>query len=519
MAIVNSTRFSTKRVIATIILASLSGLPSHVSAQESKPATLPDGLVLKTPTIPAEVTGTLRSLNESLSHNLSPSDNAAVYLVQLFGENVFEPKLRANSLDMLGIEHLSKTAPQFVYVEPFVRSQGVTTREGAARNDAALPDQIVIGSEKPWNRTQYPSLFAYLTFNRGALDDVVALSEKPRYYCPVLTDQDPPQILTASLAVERRLPFLVQVLTARAMLRFAEHKVVPALDDLLACQRLGLLLAVGSPLDVSAPKAQLINEIVCHASIAILQSGQLSGEQATTYLKRLERIPYLPPPNVAANQGERAILHQEIELLKREDTSLREFFDLPDTEGLKHLEQIRLSEIRWDQAIQRADEIQDQIVQALAIHDRKEQYQRFQKLDLENADWKMNSDEKTLEIAESVNKDLEPISRWIGETMAMSLRPWYWQRRLSDDRSHVRHDLVTVGMALVAFGGDHGEYPSKLAELAPKYLETIPLDAHSDAPFNYVRLEKNRARLFTWGINCQDDAGRIQNDDRTIELR
>ena len=53
----------------------------------------PTGLSLTTPRIPDHVTGTLRAVNERMSQDLAPADNAAVDLLQLFGGDALDPAL------------------------------------------------------------------------------------------------------------------------------------------------------------------------------------------------------------------------------------------------------------------------------------------------------------------------------------------------------------------------------------------------------------------------------------------
>ncbi len=487
------------------------------SGAEAPRLPLPEGLVLKAPQIPSSVTGTLRSLNETLSRDLSPADNAAVLLLQLFGDESLEPELRSATLEMLGIHSLSKTAPRFIYLEPFAKTRSGLTPEQILLEVAQLNEQLRMASERPWTRNEFPALADYLTANRAALETVVIASHRPRYYAPLLSLEKPPRLLSAAFNIDRRLPFVARVLAARARLRSTDQ-VTHSVDDLLACQRLAVLLAVGSPLDVSHAKAALIDSFACNAAIGMLQSGQLTSQEATTYLKGLDRIPRLPSPALAADVGERAALHQEIELLQTDKASVEGFFEVPGGKDAHPLD-MDLSKIQWELAHKRADELQNQIVRALSIRDREEQQSQFKKLDEAHAAWDATANAKTGQLADAINKDPAAASRWIGESMAMALRPRYWQRRLTDDRARSRRDLVTIGMALIAFRREQGEFPAALSQLAPQSLPTIPMDAHSDAPFHYVRLAKDRARLVSWGVNRIDDAGSNYNDDQTVELR
>jgi len=198
---------------------------------------------------------------------------------------------------------------------------------------------------------------------------------------------------------------------------------------------------------------------------------------------------------------------------------VRGFFEVEGAADDPELKEVRLTDLPWEPALQRADEIQTGFVRALATRDRGEQDRQFDELDRDYLQWNATADAQYRKFPQLFKEDRAAASRWIGEAMAMSLRPWYRQRRMAEDRTRVRRDLITVGLALAAFRHERGEYPAALSELAPKYLPAVPLDAHSDDQFVYVRLAKDKTRLTSWGTNRTNDAGSGYNDDQSVELR
>ncbi len=81
----------------------------------------------------------------------------------------------------------------------------------------------------------------------------------------------------------------------------------------------------------------------------------------------------------------------------------------------------------------------------------------------------------------------------------------------SQDDSLVRLDLTRLGFALAAYRADHGAYPAKLADLAPKHMAKIPHDRFSDGDLHYS-LQDGGYLLYSVGPNGQDDGGRQMND-------
>ncbi|AMV19899.1 hypothetical protein [Planctomyces sp. SH-PL14] len=509
--------FPLKRVAQLLVLLPcLSGLAQRLDGQE---VALPKDLVLTAPDIPEEVGGELRRINETLAGRVKPQQNAAILIVHLLGESAFVPDLADASLAMLGIETMSTTLPELVAVEPYVEDQRDIAPADRRRSALELQDQIFVASERPWKSDEFPRVAEYLKANDAALDLLVAASRLPGYYFPMLSEDSPQKLMSASLSVERRLPFLVRLLCARALLRAAAGDIPAATGDLLAGHRLSYLLASGSPFDVSVAKALTMDAFACRAASTLLSGGMLSPEQAAEYGQALDAMPRLPHSDVAADIGERAILRQELETLRSDDVQLKEFFEIPGEKDLKHLEKANLSSLKWDVARKRADELQDGIVKALRIRDRQEQYELFKQMDVNYKLWEETQDTRLKAIAETIDKDLDGASRWVGETMAMSLRPLYWQRRATDDRADARRDLLRVGLALIAYSGDHKEFPATLGALAPKYLKEIPIDAPVDGPFQYKVFSKDHVVIATLGTNRVDDAGKPYNDDTILELK
>ena len=67
--------------------------------------------------------------------------------------------------------------------------------------------------------------------------------------------------------------------------------------------------------------------------------------------------------------------------------------------------------------------------------------------------------------------------------------------------------LAVTAIALKRFQLEHGGWPEKLAELAPKYLVAVPLDPVDGEPLRYRRTTDGTFLLYSVGINGADDGG------------
>jgi hypothetical protein len=466
------------------------------------------------------IEGSMLELNKALSEGVQPEDNAVVLLVQIFGSTVFEPELRGGSLDMLGIRSVAK-APRFQYVDAFVRSAGAKTDEAVDRDGSELNASLNTSINGPWTRDEHPRMAAFLDANKSALDLAVIAADRPRYYAPLLSTETPMRLMAGSYAIEHRLPFIGRCLVARAMLSCTEGDYDAAWTDLAACHKLTALVVSGSPLDISAAKAHVVDGQACSAEMGLILSGQLPGAQAESLLAVLSKLPPLPTAEDAANRGERAVIHEELELLRSDEESRKGFFETGTPDDLEQLKLLLNTEAYWKIALATADAQQDKIVKLLSIRPRPD---FFAAVDVSNAEfekWATGEAEQDQEIsfAEIARQDPEAAARQIGESIAMALRGNPWQRRHTDDRARLRRDAVTILLALVAYHARHETYPAQLAELAPEIVSEVPSDVHSEQPFVYERRSQDNVVLTSLGANQQNDAGAIYNDDLIVELK
>lgn len=75
--------------------------------------------------------------------------------------------------------------------------------------------------------------------------------------------------------------------------------------------------------------------------------------------------------------------------------------------------------------------------------------------------------------------------------------------------------MTCVVMAAHEFHRSHGEFPARLEELVPHYINAVPFDPMSatGAPLRYRRDDQGRAKVWSVGLNGVDDDGDVDGDD------
>ena len=103
-------------------------------------------------------------------------------------------------------------------------------------------------------------------------------------------------------------------------------------------------------------------------------------------------------------------------------------------------------------------------------------------------------------------------SKHLNEVLASDL--FYGQENLAlkTARAQVANDLARLAVALERHRRAEGDYPEKLAALAPRFLAKIPHDVMNGKPLNYKRLNDDYL-LYSVGQNLRDDGGLIVEKD------
>lgn len=76
-----------------------------------------------------------------------------------------------------------------------------------------------------------------------------------------------------------------------------------------------------------------------------------------------------------------------------------------------------------------------------------------------------------------------------------------------------RRVLITA-IALERYRGKNGSYPKTLAELAPEFMKTMPVDFMDGQPLRYRLKEDGHFLLYSVGLDCVDDGGIVMTREQ-----
>ncbi len=455
------------------------------------------------------------ALDQRFSAGVTPENNSAVLFWRALGPKEISEKHRAKYFEMLGIEPLPEQGAYFVDIADYVIQKKKAANPTKSAEDISHETSNEEGQvySRPWSKEEFPLFAEALATNEKQLAILVEASKRPRRYDPLLGNGSVIAVLLPGPQGHRSV---VRALVARAMLRIQEGKVDEAREDLTACHRFAQLLGQGPTL-VEALVAITIDGIAFTGDRALAEHGKLTSQQLLQMRDDLEKLPSLPKMADLIDFGERLVYLDTALLCARGGLTgiLRLTSDSPSIRdrGLAEslIEAAASGLIDWNIVLRTGHPWYDRLVTVMREPNRTA---RRDGLACFNKDVKSLAvsikDYKSFGVAFLFNPQ-KAASEATGNLLTALLVPAYTACAGAEDRWAMNLDLTKLAFSLAAYRVDHGSYPEKLSELAPKYAKAVPKDVFNDADLHYRRHDGGYL-LYSVGLNGKDDGGRDIDD-------
>lgn len=452
------------------------------------------------------------AVNEQTRNGVTPKNNGAVPYLRVVGPAAIDEAVRKAILAELGLDDLADVGEYFT---PF------PARNGSFLNGsflaAGLPRDV---TERLWRASDYPQFFRWLAANQKPLDAIREAVKRPRWYVPTVVDPS----LSGPALLQAESPWragydprdIADAFVARAMLNAGQGRTQEAWLDLLAVHRLARLIGQ-QPTTVEALVGLSIDSKAVKADAALVESGQLTVQEARTVLAELERLP--PPRSVVGKlPTERLVFLDSIQWLARETRREGNDLDEPDPTGLRARiqEMARDLVVDWNGILRRGNAFFDQIEAITKKTDRRAARREFE-------GFAERVHEEYARVADELGKPthaakrlVTPTADGISQDISVILHEVFLPTVPfeADYRREVRVSLARVSFALAAYRAEHGRYPRTLSALTPKYLDPLPTDPLTGNGLGYF-LSRTGFGLYSIGPNGRDEGGRIgmEEDD------
>ena len=487
----------------------------------------------------------LQALNDQASSGVNAKNNYEVIVRQVMTSEPILEELQTEYFHLLGIPVPDKGTPVYQDFVDFTL-QGNTDRQ---QSDTLLDEQDRLMT-KPWQAAEHPAASKWLAAQKKHLDQLVEGSRREKFYAPYLTahsDED----ASSSTVISMLLPSvqqqreIVRGLKIRALGRIATGDLDNAWTDLQAIHRIARHAGSGVTI-IETLVGIVIDSMAFEAEVYLLNSPGLTAEQSKRFLADVQALKPLPSIADRIDVGERFMALDAATMLARsvhgkdpQQTiielfkSLKLFEALSSTTATRDLVTLVALEedsskqksqqvgnpIDWDSTLQVLNHWYDKLVAAQRLENSQQRLAALAKIGQELEQLATNMTNPTKQLA-AMATDGSPkvLGEAIGNILLTILMPAAKGIALASDDAVTRTSIIRIGFALKLHTHETGMVPNSLAELSPRYLESIPVDPHSGSALKYVPQEKGFL-LYSVGRNGVDDQGKSAEDAERVEGR
>jgi hypothetical protein len=296
------------------------------------------------------------------------------------------------------------------------------------------------------------------------------------------------------------------------MLRVSEGNVEEASQDLLACHRLGQLVARGGSL-FELLVGLAIHAIVYDRDISFLEKAKTTSKQVWSCWDELREFPPMPAVGDIVDLGQRIIMLEGIVMAARHGPSyferMSESNPTPPKDN-RFTSRLFTQSIDWDPALRNVNRWFDRCAAIMRIADRTERQRELAAFSEDH--WNLKQEATQIGAFQKVFKGPAERGEKIGKVYISLLFPAIAKVMDAADRGLQYQRNLNLAFALAAYRRDNGRYPDKLDELVPAHLKAIPDDLFSGKPLIY-RPQVNGYLLYSVDINGIDEGGRGYADE------
>jgi hypothetical protein len=453
------------------------------------------------------------ALNDRLGKGITPEKNANALLWKALGPTPEgSAGMPAEFFKRLGIEEPPKGGTYFIGLHHYLTDH----RHLKPADLDAIDDQRSRAIQRPWAAKDYPHLAAWLTANEKPLAVVIEATRRPDYFNPLASrpsEKGPGGLMGVLLSGVQKCRELANASAARAMLRVDEGKFDAAWQDLLACHRLGRLVARGATL-IEALVGIAIDHVASNADMAYLEKAHLTFKQVQERLKDLQDLPPLPSMADKIDLAERFMYLDSVQLIHRGGLGKLEGLAGGKAWKPEADERRALDKIDWAPALHKGNRWYDRLAAALRHKHRADREKAFDQIekDLQTLKEEAVGPENLAKLLFQKDPPDKALGKVIGDVLISLLMPAARKVQNAHDRAEQVQRNLHVAFALATYHGHHGRYPATLDDLAPRYLSAVANDVFSGKALIYCPSEKGYL-VYSVGVNGKDEGGRSYDDD------
>ena len=447
---------------------------------------------------------TEQAINAFRSKGVTPKTNAAVLLWQAFGPADEKEPMPKGYFKEIGIEPPAKDGRYFLneglYAKRVLHANPVETNH--------FINNLDVARRQPWNKQEFPDIAAWLKLNEPQLKLIVEASRCPGFYHSLVAERDKNgrgNLTGMPMPSIQRYRTAAQALTVRAMFKLHRGQIDDAWADLMACHRLGRLIALkGTWIEFLVGTA--LESMARTTDLVYFDYAKLTPKQLRACRDDLEKLPPMNTFAEVCNGSERLLMLDTATLLIQRGM-IQAMQATPITVNPQQV--AAYQQLKRETLI---EELSTWFDRAAAVSQLPTYAKQLAEIDRINADLKKIQGNFAPPKNGADDEACEQASLTIAQTLATMSLPSGLHCLSSLTQAKQQHDNLLLTIALKLYHAEHGNYPDKLDALVPKFIKQLPLDRFTAKPLHYARMD-NGCKFHSVGINLKDEQGRIRDDN------
>jgi hypothetical protein len=462
------------------------------------------------------------ALNDRLGKDVTPDNNGNVLIWQALGPHPEGGTMPDEYFRRLGIPSPPEQGEYLVSSDKYFQAHLKTPPDdvlGLFSNEHEWKEQwdkrVERAKKWPWRMKDEPEIAGWLKANEKPLALMIEAGKRPNYFNPLVSKSSDP---TSARLIGSLLPSVQKcreagsLLACRAMAKAGDGEYEAAWQDLLACQRLGRMVARGGTLIEDLVGIALVN-IATNAEITLIGHGEHPSKRLLAWQADLRALPPMPPMADKMALSERFMtLDIVLSVAHQGPDALNALSPSGPSPAKKNemLDRMTSRSIDFDPAFRVANQMFDQCEAALRLRDRASRKEAYADIESDLLERKVAA--MSVGPIEKLTMSRAQRGEYIGNIIIALLLPAMGKLMDANDRIEQTQANLQVALALAAYRADTGRYPARLKELTPKYIAVVPGDLFSGKPLIY-RPTGSGYLFYSVGVNGIDEGGQSYDDD------
>lgn len=453
------------------------------------------------------------AINDHFGKGVTPEENGAVLYYQAIGPAPEGSPMDDRFFDLLGMPRPPAKGDYF---------RGFGRDLPPEKVQELLETEFNVALERPWKSEEFPAVARWLRKNTRPVATAIKAAYRPKYYSPLIVPVDKNGRLGG--LIECLLPgiqesrSIARYLICRAHLNIAEGNADAAWSDLMACHRLGSMIARGPTL-IESLVGIAINSMAARGDIVFLDQIEMDAAQLARCRRDIEKLPPIRSMVEQLDWCERMMYLDSVLLLGTGRTEVLNLISgltdaSPEESALDSLAtRLAILSIDWNTAMRIGNQMYDRLIVSM----NKKTYQQ-REVALKEVDRLIKKTKENTSVSGFLKAVAETgssrtaMSEMTANVMISLLLPAVRAVNTAHARSQQTRHNLEVAFALAEWKLKNGSYPRSLDQLVPKHLDEAPFDTFSGKPLKYIP-RKEGFLIYSVGQNGEDEGGRWYDDE------